>query len=59
MNLLSHILFGLTLGETLGLDIVGVMLGAVIPDFDYLLNITHRTVMHSLLFVIIIFILLA
>lgn len=46
-------MFALTLGQVLGLDLFALVLGAIIPDFDYLFGITHRTMIHSLLFVII------
>ncbi|MBN1923996.1 MAG: metal-dependent hydrolase [Nanoarchaeota archaeon] len=54
MNLLTHVIFGLALSECLSLNIFYVILGAVIPDFDYFFGVGHRTVMHSLLFIIII-----
>ena len=54
MNLLSHITLGLAISESLGLNIIPVLLGTIIPDMDYLTGLTHRTLTHSLLFVIII-----
>ncbi|PIU61177.1 hypothetical protein COS83_04740 [archaeon CG07_land_8_20_14_0_80_38_8] len=54
MNLLTHVLFGLAIGEVLNLELAGVILGSVLPDFDYLIGITHRTFTHSLLFILLI-----
>ena len=54
MNLLSHAFFGLALASCLGLDAVYTTIGAVLPDIDYLINVSHRTATHSLLFWLII-----
>lgn len=55
MNLLSHVTLALALSQTLGLNMLYLIIGAVLPDFDYLIGVTHRTIMHSLLFLVIIF----
>lgn len=57
MNLLSHVLTALTLGEVLNLELLTTILGAIVPDIDYMLGIGHRTVMHSALFLLVIMIL--
>jgi inner membrane protein len=51
MNLLSHIALGLALSEVLRLELLWVIIGVVLPDVDYLIGVTHRTIMHSAVFV--------
>nr|MBD3312170.1 hypothetical protein [archaeon] len=52
MNTITHALIGLGLSEALMLNPLIVIIGAVIPDIDYLINLPHRTITHSLLFII-------
>lgn len=52
MNTLTHALTGLALSEALMLNPIVIVIGAVIPDIDYLIGIPHRTITHSLLFII-------
>jgi inner membrane protein len=52
MNTLSHAVLGLALSEALMLNPLIVVLGSLIPDIDYLVGLTHRTITHSLLFLI-------
>lgn len=54
MNLLSHVTLALAISECLSLNILWVVMGSLIPDIDYLIGVTHRTIMHSLLFTAII-----
>jgi inner membrane protein len=52
MNTLTHAVLGLALSEALMLNPLVVVLGALIPDIDYLIGLTHRTLTHSWLFMI-------
>lgn len=53
VNLITHAIIGVALSEALMLNPITVILGAIIPDLDYVIGIQHRTITHSLLFVII------
>lgn len=53
MNTITHALMGLALSEALMLNPAITVIGAVMPDFDYLFGITHRGITHSALFLII------
>lgn len=49
---ITHALVGLVLGEVLMLNTPLVLLGAVIPDIDFLIGFEHRGITHSLLFLV-------
>ncbi len=51
MNLISHAFIGVMICEVFMLSPAPVIVGAVLPDMDYLAGIPHRTITHSLLFV--------
>ncbi len=51
---ITHVVFSLALSAVLILNTPFTVLGAIIPDMDYLVRIEHRTFMHSFLFIIII-----
>ena len=46
----THVIIGLTIGNLLMLPISWIVLGALIPDIDYLIGVEHRTLTHSILF---------
>jgi len=48
MNLLSHLLFAISISEVLGLNTVIVAIFSVIPDIDFMIGLTHRGLTHSL-----------
>ncbi len=52
MNLITHVIVGLAVSESLMLSTITVIIGAIIPDLDCLLGIPHRTVTHSMIFLI-------
>lgn len=54
MNILTHLFFGLTLFSIFDLNIYGVIIGSVLPDFDMFFTIPHRTLTHSFIFLIIV-----
>jgi len=52
VNTLTHAIIGLAISEALLLSPLLVVIGAVIPDLDYIIGIPHRGITHSLIFVI-------
>lgn len=52
MLLITHTITGLALGVLLTLNLPLVIIGAVLPDIDVLLPVAHRTVFHSLTFML-------
>ncbi len=52
MMQVTHAVVGLVLGEILLLSTPLVVLGAVLPDIDFLIGLTHRGLTHSLLFLV-------
>jgi inner membrane protein len=53
MNIITHVMLGMALSEALMLQPLISVLGSFIPDIDYLIGIAHRTITHSLIFLVI------
>jgi|GEM_PF-1280396 len=53
MNTITHAILAIGLSEALMLNPVIALIGAIIPDLDYVIGIQHRTITHSLIFLLI------
>lgn len=53
MNTITHAILALALSEAFMLNPLVTTISAILPDIDSLIGITHRTITHSLLFMLI------
>ncbi len=52
VNALTHIIIGIALSECFLINPLLTISSSVLPDIDFLINIPHRTLTHSLLFLL-------
>ncbi len=53
MNAITHAFVGIAISKIFLLDMEYAVIGAILPDIDYIIGVPHRTFTHSLVFLLI------